>query len=448
MSAEASPPTLAGVRWRLRAGEDPGLHAERIAGIERALAAGEARNTKSGRRKELYPIAGPGGGVAFLLKRNRYGAGDALRRVGRGSKSRHELRLAQALADRGLPAVVPLAAGERRRGLRLAECWLLVPYLTGARDLLALAREPGLAPAQRRSLARELGALSRAAHDAGLLQDDFAPNNFLHVPGATPALHLIDFERARLSPRPASDAWRGWMLAKLERALPGASASQRFRFLLAYTQGDRDAARRWWQAVERASVRLARRDAARWRRIASADGRRFRVVSLPGMRGFARRELDDAALLAVLERGGRGLLRWPDPGARALARLWGDAQALAARGLGLPWLACVARGEDAFLVGAGDRLDPADEVAVRLLLRRLLRLGKLDPAQLAPDSFVRAPGPAPGRAPGGAVLTDPRAFQFATRERGADPSAEARALARRLHPTPAGADSVAPATLR
>lgn len=445
----ATPPTLAGVRWQLRAGEDPALHAARIEGIERALASGEVPNTKSGRRKELYPIPGPGDRIAYLLKRNRYAGRDALRRSGRGSKARHELRLASALAARGLPTVVPLAAGERHRKLRLAECWLVIPYLEGARDLLALARDPGLAPAQRRSLARELGALSRAAHDAGLLQDDFAPNNFLHVPGATPALRLIDFERARLSARPASDAWRDWMLAKLERALPGAGTSQRFRFLLAYAQGDRAAARRWWQRVERASVRLTLRDVARWRRIACADGRRFRTVSLPGIQGFARRELDDDALLAALARGGPGLRRLPDPGARGRARLWGDAQTLAARGLGLPWLACVARDGNAFLIGAGEGGVPADEIALRLLLRRLLRLGTLDPAQLSPDSFVRAPEAGSARASTRAVLADPHAFHFATRAHGGDPVAEARALARRLARMRHGDDdSVAPAPLR
>jgi hypothetical protein len=445
-------PSLAAVRWRFRRGESAASHAPLLARIASLLAEGRSRNTKRGRRKELYRISlGPEPGrVDFLLKRNRYAPRDALRRAGRGSKSRHELRLAEALAARGLPTVVPLAAGEERHAGLLTSCWLLVPYLDGARDLLALAGERALAPAARRALCSELGALARASHEAGLLQDDFAPNNFLRVPGPVPTLRLIDFERARLGRGPASHAWRCWMLAKLERALPDARASERLRFLVAYAGGDREAARRWWRDVDLAGCRLAARDVARRRRQAVTPGRRFRVVSLPGVTGFARRELDETQLAAVLDGRplpGLALRRFSRPALRSLGRLWADGQVLAERGLGVESLALVARGGEAMLVAREaeerGRALP-DEVALRLLLRRLLRLGRLDRTRLARDAFVAAPGSGWGRA----LLADPRAFHFATRTHpglgAAEAAREARRIARELVP----ADSVEAPALR
>lgn len=449
MSTLTGPPRLGGIHWRVAHDADPRTAHAAIELALRALANGRARREKRGRRKALdsIPSIAAPGRIAYLLKHNHYDSVSALRRAVRRSKARHELVLAEQLAARGLPVVAPIAAGERRRGLLLTDCWLLIPYCQGARDLLALAREPSLPAGVRHALARDLGTLSRAAHDAGLLQDDFAPNNILYVPGDAPGLRLIDFERARLGARPASDAWRRWMLAKLERALPSASLPQRFRFLVAYAQGDRAAARAWWSAVEAESERLARRDVARWRRHALRDGRRQRRVSCAGLRGFALRELDDAALAAALAAGSARVLRFPDPGPRALGRLWGDARVLAARGLGVPWQAGVARGGDAFLVATPAAAEPADETQTRRLLQRLLRLGTLDAAQLGPQAFVRALDPGPPRA----LLANPRVFHFATRRRAPDArcaAAAARALARRIFDGCDTADSVPRQTLR
>ena len=83
-----------------------------------------------------------------------------------------------------------------------------------------------------------------AAHEAGIDQDDLAPNNFLLTPDG--GLQMIDFERARLGSQVAADA-RARALAKLDRELAGASLADRGRFLRGYCRGERAEWRRLWR---------------------------------------------------------------------------------------------------------------------------------------------------------------------------------------------------------
>jgi len=404
-----------GVHWWLGPGFTPGEAGPALARALEALAGGRARNLRTGRRKELYALAlGSSGEPDHLLKVNLY------RRRLRGSKARHELRTAVALAGRGVATPLPVAAGERRRGGLLRACYLLVPLVPGAADLAARWRGGVPAPAERRALACGFGALARRLHDAGLRQDDFAPNNFLVRPGDPPALLAIDFERARLGRRPASRRRRLAMLAKLERRVgTAASASDRLRFLHAYA-GDAAGARLWWRRLEAAAPARARRDLAHWLHRATRDGRRFTRVARPGWWGFARRDADLEALAGAAQRvladaGGRGLREVPGAwcvvqGAlrrRAAARLWARAQLLFdGRGLAPRPLALLADGRATLLFL---ERDPAaapgswEEPAARCLRARLRAIGELD-APLPAEALALAPGPG-GRVR--ALLLDP-----------------------------------------
>ena len=53
-------------------------------------------------------------------------------------------------------------------------------------DLRRLWLEESSPPRERHALVTAFGALSRQVHDAGVFQDDFAPNNFLVRRGLTP----------------------------------------------------------------------------------------------------------------------------------------------------------------------------------------------------------------------------------------------------------------------
>jgi tRNA A-37 threonylcarbamoyl transferase component Bud32 len=377
-----------GVRWRLASGGDVD-GARRLA--ERSLEAlrtGRLSDRKSGRRKALYPVPPEAPGEpGHLLKVTRYAGGQAWWRSLRGSKARHELALAEALQQRGLPAPVPVAAGEERHAGRLRACYLLVRVLPGASDLAQ--RWPSLSTAERRRAAGALGALVRDLQAAGLDQDDLAPNNIL-VDGQE--LLAIDFERARLGAGAVGEGARLRALAKLDRRVgPEVGASQRMRFLRAYAGGDSRAARSWWRRLAAERARAARRDTRRWARSAGRPGRRIQRVAVDGWRGLARRDADVAALLAQAELRATGVtagagafaLACDDLGTRAARGLWGRAHALwDGRGLGPRPLALLRRDGATllFLERSPDARNsrPEDAAAIRVLQRRLAAAGRID----------------------------------------------------------------------
>lgn len=330
-----------------------------------------------------------------LVKVNDYGGLPWWRRLFR-SKARRDLERAGAIAASGIATPCPVVVGELRRGPLLARCYEVVPWLADAIDLRR-AREAGIgAPAERRARAAGLGTLVRRMHEAGVDQRDLAPNNFLWRAGAEPSLLAIDFERARVG-APVSARVRVAALAKLDRHCAGASASERMRFLRAYCDGERSAARRLWRDVERAAAALLRRDAARWRRTATRRGRRFEPIDLAigatRWRGWTRHGAAPDRLRADLDAGGPALhLRPIEPPTRAAAaRIWGLALALHQRAAMPEPIAALHGPGRAWLVlasGAAPLAPAADRAALVVLLDRLLAWGGVA-ERLGSDAIAR-----------------------------------------------------------
>lgn len=449
-----------GIRWWLPPGAPPAPASAAILAALEARARGSSPNLKPGKRKQLYALRlAPGSGVPdHLLKANTYRMARGFLRLFRPSKSRRELLTAIRLASRGLPAPIPLAAGEERRFGRLVACYLLIPVLPDVTDLRRLWFEAPLPPARRRALTTAFGAFSRRVHAGGFFQDDYAPNNILVKSGTSPSFLLIDFERARLVPR-VRRARKRWMLAKLSRHMDDATAAECLRFLLAYAGGDRREARGWWRDVADFAPRLARRDHRRARRNCTADGRNFTRVRRPDWTGFARRDTDLVPILAespATERpppaGRRRIAAAPRCwrvaygaiSAREGREIWARANTLWASGklvprpLAMLWRAgaatlFLAREEGARRLP--DALNAAEaRRATRVLFARLGALGEVD-AALGPEDVLLGPV---GRWPLRAVLLAPDAVAF----RGARKAPAAmRAIADRLFSAPAAASS-------
>lgn len=404
---------LGGVCWRLARGADRESSSELLRTALHALRSGAARNLKTGRRKQLYPLDLRGGSPDHLLKVNDYGGLAGLRRAIRGSKARHELEMAERVAARGIPTPVPLAAGERRSGGRLRTCYLLMPVLEDCVDLRRLWTEGALSPRERHALITALGALSRRVHDAGIFQEDFAPNNFLARRGPSPELFIIDFERAKLGTG-NDEAARCFMLAKIDREFAGAPVGDRMRFLRAYSNGDPAEARRWWRRVEDYAPTLARRDFARVSRMATRAGRRFRPLAHGAWRGYARVGSDEArlrdALPEQLPRAGavhieavEDLWRVRYTGLRRSEgrRIWVMANFLWTRGGLCPRpLGTWSRGDQTVLLlerRAGTQLlsQCADarraQAAVRILLDRILALAEIREPPLPESLLIERP---------------------------------------------------------
>ncbi len=411
-----SPRLVEKLRWRVARAGGPSAAALAERAFS-ALQSGTLLDQKSGRRKQLYflRLAGPVGSESapppdHLLKRNRYRGFAALRRRIFGSKARHELALAEALAARGVPTPVPLAAGEERGGLALRSDALLVALLPGVSDLRVLWREVAVPPAELRALAIALGLLSRRAFDAGVFQDDFAPNNFLVRRGNPPALWLIDFERAELRRRVTPSA-RRWMLSKLVREFGDAAAALRMRFLRAYAG---PAARDVWREQVAFAPRLAQRDLRRLARNIRAGGRRYAEATSGGWSGWIRADAGVAPLPEASAEAASGVwwvvyreLRPDQP-----RTLWTLANFLYLRGFAPQPLALWRRGSEARLgwraPPGGTRIDPTGDPlhagAIRVLHRRLGAIGEL----CAISQLAVAPRPNRGLR---ALCLDPQSMQ-------------------------------------
>ena len=121
-----------------------------------------------------------------------------------------EFRVLAALAAAGLPVPPPLAALCDRQGL-LYRGWLLmerIPDVTPLADLLA-------GHAADDALWRRCGETLRRFHAAGVLHADLNARNILVGPGQ--AIHLVDFDRARLREGDLGGFRRN--LARLRRSL-------------------------------------------------------------------------------------------------------------------------------------------------------------------------------------------------------------------------------------
>jgi hypothetical protein len=452
-----APIEIGGVRWWLEASADAGSTARLVEKALDTLRRGEAVNLKLGWRKQLYPLHLTGrDSPDHLLKVYVYPPSVALLRILRPSKSRRELHRAAAVVAHGLPAPLPLAAGEERRGGCLRRCFLLMPILEGVTDLRRLWFEWDLSPAERRRLATAFGDFSRRIHDAGFQQDDYAPNNFLVRPGTPPGFLTIDFERARLVRR-LSLPQRRWMLTKFDRAMIGCTVSDRMRFLRAYAGGSRSEARRWWRRIEAFSPRLARRDFRRMRRNCVEVGRHFKRVSVGEWRGYARRDArlkavgDPARPVAGRAAGEARVVACPDRwrveygpvGRRARRQIWTVANTLWQWGRLVPKpLAIVSqRGRTAIFLerAGGDRLlseveDPGEARGpLRVLIDRLAAVAEIDPP-LAPGEIGLARS---GGAPARAVLLAPHKIRFhglGTRDRARRAAALAEDLLRGVSP--------------
>jgi len=121
-----------------------------------------------------------------------------------------EFNMLAALTGMELPAPAPLAALCRRQGL-FYRGWLLMERILHVRALADLLGERARSPA----LWRAVGATIARFHRAGVVHADLNARNILV--GRDDAIHLVDFDRARLS-ADATAACRA-NLRRLQRSL-------------------------------------------------------------------------------------------------------------------------------------------------------------------------------------------------------------------------------------
>lgn len=274
------------------------------------LHAGQAHVVKHGPHRTVYRVQLPG--LDFHLKHYRLADRRAwLRQLVRPSKARLEFLRALAVAARDVPTAVPLALGEQPLGTGPGESYLVTRSLEATEPLSTFLESTLLTwPRPRRArlrqrLAGALAELVARLHDAGIQHDDLHAANLLLRLGERdePSLFLIDLHDVRLG-QPLPWTPRRENLVILNRwFVVRASRSDRLRFWRAYAElaqgvvgGQPDAprdleARTWqsnldfWQNRDRRCL---------------VSNRYYQRLRVPGIRGFAVRDLDEEALAPLL----------------------------------------------------------------------------------------------------------------------------------------------------
>jgi tRNA A-37 threonylcarbamoyl transferase component Bud32 len=309
-----------GARWWLAPGcGGPGGAAEALFGpqglrLAEWRADGRATLLKHGPHRSVYRVVLSG--LDFHVKHDHpANARGRLRALVRPGKARREYVRMLAVARRGIPTPVPLAAGESGAGGGPRSSYLLTYTLPDVRPLHGFLEStlPGLAPGRRtrvrQRIAAALGGLLARMHAAGVTHRDLHPGNLLvRLDGSDePRLWLIDLDAVRLG-RPLSWRARRANLVVLNRY-----------FVLRATRADR---RRFWRAYhavwqgtgapQRDTARRRSRDLERgtresnlhfWRRLdrsCLAANRHFRRVRAGAVTGHAVSDLPAEALAALL----------------------------------------------------------------------------------------------------------------------------------------------------
>lgn len=259
------------VRWWVYGSPTPKLDAL-LADPEAVLAGpGILARELTGRKRFFRVDAGAAEPALYVKVFSVPPGAKRLRYFGRRSKARLEHAIATRLERLGFEVAAPVAVGEQRRAGLLERSYSVIRELD-ARDLVRVLGSGTLEAAERRALLERFARLARRLHDAGVDQDDFAPNNFLTRPDGS--FVLIDFERCRVRRRALGDA-RWTQLAKLHRRDLGVSRSDRLRFLRAYLgEGCGRAERRdAWERIWPEFRRIRRHDARHAAASAFREGR-------------------------------------------------------------------------------------------------------------------------------------------------------------------------------
>ncbi|MFQ5462186.1 MAG: lipopolysaccharide kinase InaA family protein [Phycisphaerae bacterium] len=134
---------------------------------------------------ETFPVDLPGGAGRVFVKRYRY---RRLRAQWEGlfrgtlfgaSRARFEYEFLDEMRRRGVPAVEPMAYGEKRKRGWLRACFLITAAADETESIDSLLLAADIDAAERRALARHLGAQIRRMHDAGVLHGGLFGRNIM-----------------------------------------------------------------------------------------------------------------------------------------------------------------------------------------------------------------------------------------------------------------------------
>lgn len=268
------------ITWYFPEGEEHTL-GDKLAHLNDPIGKETATVHKKGRRKVFASVGTTVGGEGLYLKAFRLTSLSLkLKCLFFRSKAVKELMIGLTALERGVPAVVPLAAGEKRRMGLVDECYILLKKIDSAVNLRDYLYREDVPHRQRARVIEALGRLARKSHESGILQTDFSLNNFLLKDpyDPTPTIYIIDFERTYIHKHLSTDI-RNWTLAKLNRVGTNFSVTDKLRFLKAYSAGkdmEKSALSHWMKELDRHTHWILRKDALRIHSACVRGGRGYK----------------------------------------------------------------------------------------------------------------------------------------------------------------------------
>jgi hypothetical protein len=204
------------------------------------------------RTTDTLHVNGPGRTPGFFVKRYHYTPWrKRVRGFFRGTffgehRGRAEFRWLNAMRTLGIPAVRPVAWGERRVAHFVSACFLITEEVPEAVNLTTFAASVAdgsrpLRPAQRREMALRLADQLAAMHGAGFAHGQLFWRNILVRlgPDELPEFFFLDAEPPRRRRGRSGRVWQEELAALAASAQPFTNRSERARFYRRYQGADR-----------------------------------------------------------------------------------------------------------------------------------------------------------------------------------------------------------------
>ncbi|MFN3533038.1 MAG: lipopolysaccharide kinase InaA family protein, partial [Candidatus Brocadia sp.] len=203
-------------------------------------------------------------------------------------------------AMKGVPVEIPVAYGERKH-LFARESYLIMRRIKHCHTMREYFKSD-FPLGEKRDVLRKFGNLAKTIHDAGVKQDDFSLDNFLVYNDETGEKRaiLIDFERVSIQTKFLSEKHRVWYLAKLNRAKSYFTNTDRLRFLMSYTNGDRNYCKKLANQIETITVSIQKKDAHKFHKQCIRENRKFGVFKDSNFFGHYRKQYPLETMIPLL----------------------------------------------------------------------------------------------------------------------------------------------------
>jgi len=269
---------------------------------------------KKGKRKSLWLFTLPGDkeDKAYIIK--RYSSDQFLARLKnliRPSKAFRELKAAVAIARKNILTTIPIAIGEKGSWGLVKEGYVVIERLKECQDLNSYFLKEHPVRKSRQSILekwlviKEFGILARKAHHEGILQSDFALNNFLLTKDTTGGvkLYLSDFEKIAIK-RSLSFYQKVRCLAKLNRVGREINTPDRIRFLKYYMGGDKSKQQVLTLAktIQEHTIYLLKQDNSRGRITSVYTDALYEKCEQKDIKGYYRKGYKIEEILSIIHR--------------------------------------------------------------------------------------------------------------------------------------------------